>query len=632
MSQFFEDSDIHQHHAAEDPPLPRVIQLELTAECNLRCVFCPLQSEARERAPHERRIELADLQTTLRPLLAHAYEVELTGFGEMFCHPQLLEALRFLKDLGLTVNATSNGTQWRADELETIVDEGLVDLLCVSLDAGAAETYARLRVGGDFHRVGENLLLLNSLKTKLGKTRPALHLSFISLVDNLHELPEVVRLASRVGASCVIVQGLFENEQTQNRGSAHSPDEPQVFADAAALAAQENVALEFWYQNKNAIGESDAVRKVQVTAPGDANRAMVKDCSYPWERVFVKSNLDVQVCATLWEKLVLGNLRRQSMEEIWHGEPYRRLRRRLAGTRPPDECLTCPTKSWKLASKDDELDDRVIFGSRLSRQLGRGFYEPERLADGRAFRWSAGRCTFFLRNAGRPFLDCELYTHPRMPTSLITLRVNNMVVDVFRHDQVGGAPLRFVLPFFPEPVLRVDLDFDRPFTPAEVGDGASRRPLGAMMVQAALIGNTAQLAERIRVGKNCDDHVGRGFYPREESMKQPLRWTSDRASFALARGCGDHLEIELWTPGKPQGQRVEVLVDHEAQALITMPDRPGRVLVRAPVGEPKPWHVVTLCCETLWAPGGADTRQLGVLFAGARTVRRAAIRWWRRGR
>ncbi len=629
MSGYFEDSDLCQQQAEQDPPPPRVVQLELTADCNLHCVFCPLQSESRDRAPGHRRIELSELQTTLGPLLAGAYEVELTGFGEIFCHPQLIEILRYLKTLALTVNATSNGMMWRDDLLEMVVSENLIDLICVSLDAGSAGTYNRLRAGGDFERVVANLTRLNELKNNCGQAKPVLHLSFISLVDNLPELPEAIRLAKRVGAGCVIVQGLCENERTRGRSSANSPDEGQVFTEAVELAKREGMPLEFWYQSNNQLAEDSTVRRVQVTAP-PGSPAQVKECPYPWERLFVKSNLDVQVCATLWEQLILGNLRRQSLQEIWLGEPYRQVRRRLAGTNPPPECRTCPTKSWRPARRMSELSEKLNFGERFSYQLGQGFYEAEVLPDGTRFRWTTGHATFFLPNTGRPFLDFDFYTHPRMPTSLISVLVNGELVDRLRHDHVYDVPLRFVLPPSDAPAFQIELIFDRPFTPAEVQDSDSRRLLGAMAVRAMLAGNARQISSRLNVGDNDEQHLGRGFYPVEPSATKPMRWFGDRGIFAIGHGWGDHVEIELWTLGKPHGQRVTVSVDGEVKTVAALPGQAGRVFVRAPLGGRRPWHVVALDAESLWVPGGKDIRQLGAMFAGARVVRGARPPWWRR--
>jgi len=630
VSDFFEDRPEYLAHMAADPPLPRVVQLELTAECNLRCVFCPLHSEtARERAAHERRVTLDDLRTHLHPLLANAYEVELTGFGEIFCHPQLLDALRHFKALGLTVNATSNGTLWRAEQLQQIVDEGLIDLLCVSLDAGAAETYARLRVGGDFTRVVANLHALAAAKANGNAAKPELRLSFLSMKDNLGELPAVIELAREVGASEVIIQGLCENEAMRGRGTAYEQSEKQTFAAAAECARRAGVRLELWYQSQPTVAETDAVARVQLTGPQTAGRPLIKDCPYPWERVFVKSNLDVQVCATLWEKLVMGNLRRQTIEEIWRGDGYRALRRALASPRPAPECFPCNTKPWREPLLDEEMLDRRDFGEPLHHQLGQGFYVAERDRRGQSFRWTTARGAFYLRNTHRPFLDIEMVTHPRMKPTWLRLLINGAEIDRLRSDRLGEPPLRFALPALADEVLCVELIVEKPCTPAQVGDGESRRPLGAQLFHARLSGNAPALSDRLRVGRNCETHLGHGFFPPEDGNAK-LRWTGERASFVIAGGRGEHLEVELWTPGAPRNQQVDISIDGRKRERIDLPARPGRRIACIPLGVARPWHLVTLDCQSLYAPGNGDTRLLGVMFAGARVVDKKRLAWWRR--
>jgi len=630
VSVYFEDRPEYLAQMAADPPLPRVVQLELTAECNLRCVFCPLHSEtARERAAHERRVSLDDLQTHLHPLLANAYEVELTGFGEIFCHPQLLAALRHFKSLGLTVNATSNGTLWQPEQLREIVDEGLIDLLCVSLDAGAADTYARLRVGGDFTRVVANLHALAAAKTQRDVAKPELHLSFLSMKDNLGELPAVIELARTVGASEVIIQGLCENEAMRGRGTANEESEKQTFAEAAECARRAGVRLELWYQSQPTVVETDAVARVQLTAPPAAERPLIKDCPYPWERVFVKSNLDVQVCATLWEKLVMGNLRRQTIEEIWRGDGYRALRRALASPRPAPECFSCNTKPWREPLRGEEMLDRRDFGEPLHHQLGQGFYVAERDRRGQSFRWTTAHGVFYLRNTRRPFLDIEMVTHPRMKPTWLRLLVNGLEIDRLRSDRLGEPPLRFALPASSDEVLCVESIVDEPCTPVQVGDGDSRRPLGAQLFYARLSGDAAALSDRVRVGKNCGMHLGHGFFAPEEGNAK-LRWTGERASFVIAGGRGELLEIELWTPGAPRNQQVDIFIDGQRRERVDMPARPGRRLARVPLGAPRPWRLVTLDCQSLYAPGNGDTRLLGVMFAGARVIEKKRRAWWRR--
>lgn len=622
MSDFFEDSPLCRRQREADPPLPRVVQLELTADCNLRCRFCPLQSEPRERRAEARRIEPDDLRTHLKTLLESAYEAELTGFGEIFCHPRLLDILRQLKSHRLTINATSNGTLWTAELLESLVGEELLDLICVSLDAGYPETYARLRVGGDMEKVLGNLLLLDKIKRWLGRDKPRLHLSFISMRENLNELPLVIGLAKRVGAEKVIVQGLYENESMAGQSTAGADEEQPVFATAAAVARANEVRLEFWYQSQAARPLAGAAEKVQITAPPAAGRPLVKQCGYPWERVFVKSDLTVQACATVWEKLIMGNLRESTIEEIWRGPRYRELRERLGGTATPAECRPCPTKPWRVPRYGFEISDHLEFGDPAPSQLGTGFYEPETDETSGSFRWSSGACSFFLRNTNRPFLELRLAAHPQAPDLPFVLRVNGVAIDLFTPRELIDLPTRFALPPFSEDILTIGIEPAAVYTPDQLGVGGSRRPLGLLYYSAALTGDPDLCRSRI---STTDDQLARGFFPPETALGAGARWTGGRFSFVLPRA-GNELRLGIQTVAATAGSALTVFDNGESCGRFTLPEKPGPHELRVPLAAPVLWHAVQVVCEKTWQPGERDRRRLGVLFRGA-SIRR---RRWRR--
>jgi radical SAM protein with 4Fe4S-binding SPASM domain len=67
-------------------------------------------------------------------------------------------------------------------------------------------------------------------------------------------------------------------------------------------------------------------------------------CPYPWATLHVASNGDVVACSRdLERKTVLGNLLRQSLPEIWNGEPMQALRRNLRDRHPERSgaCANC---------------------------------------------------------------------------------------------------------------------------------------------------------------------------------------------------------------------------------------------------------------------------------------------------
>ena len=263
---YFEDSDAYGRHMEAAAPYPDIIQLEITSVCNLRCIMCPLVTEPRDRKPDERVLALDDIRG-MEEIFRHAYEVEMTGFGEIFTHPQLLEILRLFRKWELTINATSNGMLIDEARAEAIVKEGLLDLLCVSLDAARPETYRKIRAGGDLDRITRNLERLSEIKSRLGADLPVLRLSYITMLENLEELPEIVDLAARLKAESVIFQGLNESALTEKQNTARYKDmETAAYIEASARAKRLGVGLEFWYQGSRAdqagIESSDAnVRK-----------------------------------------------------------------------------------------------------------------------------------------------------------------------------------------------------------------------------------------------------------------------------------------------------------------------------------------------------------------------------------
>jgi GT2 family glycosyltransferase len=85
----------------------------------------------------------------------------------------------------------------------------------------------------------------------------------------------------------------------------------------------------------------------------------------------VLSNGDVVACEIL-DKIPLGNLFEQSIDEIWHGASYQHFRERYRRGQVP-ECRTCP---WKRAYRPGPRAPEIIAARGLSAQLLYGWHEP----------------------------------------------------------------------------------------------------------------------------------------------------------------------------------------------------------------------------------------------------------------
>src|SRR5207237_5530505 len=80
--------------------------------------------------------------------------------------------------------------------------------LRVSLDGSTPETYLRIRGIPAFDRVIANVGEMVRTRAKSGSSLPRISIWMTGLRENLHELPEVIDLAGRLGVEEVYLQRL----------------------------------------------------------------------------------------------------------------------------------------------------------------------------------------------------------------------------------------------------------------------------------------------------------------------------------------------------------------------------------------------------------------------------------------
>jgi radical SAM protein with 4Fe4S-binding SPASM domain len=168
-------------------PFPKVVIFEIVCGCNLRCVMCPEPQLTRRKGIMD--LDLYKKAVSEIAVTAPATEVWATIMGEVFVHKaRVFEYLRFAKrEAGLEkVYLNSNLVLFREEYLDALADCGL-DKLTVGLDAATAETYNRIRVGGDFSRVEQNIEAILAAKESGRLPNLELILQFIIQDANEHE-------------------------------------------------------------------------------------------------------------------------------------------------------------------------------------------------------------------------------------------------------------------------------------------------------------------------------------------------------------------------------------------------------------------------------------------------------------
>ena len=176
---------------------PFVLMVEPTNFCNLKCPLCPSGNGdmTRERGimPFEHFKHIFEQQAD------HLLLLMLWNQGEPFINKSLTDMIRLATAHNVpTLTSTNVHYIKTRKDAEDIVDSGLSELV-VSLDGVTPETYVQYRVGGNFDRVLEGIRLLIQAKQDLNKTHPLIHLQFIIMKHNEHEIETARTLARDLG-------------------------------------------------------------------------------------------------------------------------------------------------------------------------------------------------------------------------------------------------------------------------------------------------------------------------------------------------------------------------------------------------------------------------------------------------
>ncbi len=200
------EADAHSLRLHQPTSLLAKVYVEPTNLCNIKCRTCMRNTwdepmGLMSRTVFERILEGLSAISP-RPLVLFG------GIGEPLAHPQTVEMVARVKSLGCQVELITNGTLLSARRSRRLVDAGL-DTLWVSLDGASPESYADVRLGATLPQVIENLERLRPMRKGFYRPKPELGIAFVAMRRNIGDLPKVIALGRRLGATRFTVSNVL---------------------------------------------------------------------------------------------------------------------------------------------------------------------------------------------------------------------------------------------------------------------------------------------------------------------------------------------------------------------------------------------------------------------------------------
>ncbi len=173
--------------------MPLHMQFELTNYCNLKCPVCPAGIGAVKR---EKMAMDPDLyEQILGEVGPYLLTASLWAWGEPLLHPRLKDILRISRRYPFIKLLSTNG-QFLAREkvLDALINEPPT-VLITAIDGLTDETNAKFRRGARLEPVLKGIKELAELKRKRNLALPLLHMRFIVMKHNQHQVPELEEFA-----------------------------------------------------------------------------------------------------------------------------------------------------------------------------------------------------------------------------------------------------------------------------------------------------------------------------------------------------------------------------------------------------------------------------------------------------
>jgi MoaA/NifB/PqqE/SkfB family radical SAM enzyme len=295
---------------------PVELTLEPTLECNSNCIMCN-RNFSRKEVKQARGFLSWDTFNKVRPFFSTAERVLFGGFGEPLLHPDYLKMLREIKKAGPYVYVFSNGILMKEAVGRALVDEGM-DMICISVGGATRETYRKIRGVDAFDNVTDNIRRISEYKKRLGTDLPLLSFNIVAMRSLLGEMEAIVKLAHDTGVRHIAMPNLVA------QGPEMEQESPWLCRDEA-LAAFANAA--------------DLAMKYGITfIPPNLNVEQGR-CNALFNRLNI--NWDGAIMSCAMERYIVGDLRKQTITEIWNGKGMRELRHKVIAEGFAATCPKC---------------------------------------------------------------------------------------------------------------------------------------------------------------------------------------------------------------------------------------------------------------------------------------------------
>lgn len=306
-------------------PLISTLQFELSSRCNERCIHCYI--------PNEKKNHGFDMPTTKVKSILDEFatmggiHVTLSG-GEAFLHKDLIDIAEYCREKDLKITILSNLISLKDEQIERLkaVNLSLIQVSLYSMDPAIHDFITTVK--GSYERTKASIEKLVAADIPVQISCPLMKAN----KDGYHEVLEYAK-SLKIKAQTDYIMMARSDLDTENLANRLSLEETEtVLRDIIEHDTQyRDHTLEQLPVSDEIKFNLDRYKKQPV-------------CGVGYDNCCITANGDVYPCSG-WQDYVLGNVYKQSLQEIWeNSERVKELRKITQESFP--QCLECDARDY----------------------------------------------------------------------------------------------------------------------------------------------------------------------------------------------------------------------------------------------------------------------------------------------
>ncbi len=227
--------------------------------------------------------------------------IKLNWRGEPLMHPKIVDMVRYAKEKGvIEVMFNTNGQLLTEKLAKGLIDAGL-DKIIFSMDGATKKTYEKIRRGADYDILVNNIKRMINLRNERKLRKPFVRVQTVKMQDTAKEINKFVEMWRPIVDYIAVLD-------YSNRGE----------KDSRGIKTE-------WYPTGRL------------------------PCPQPFQRLMVAFDGTALPCCFDWMNLnPVGDANKQTIKEIWNGEPLRKFRQ-MHKERRLNEIPLCKNCTLKIS-------------------------------------------------------------------------------------------------------------------------------------------------------------------------------------------------------------------------------------------------------------------------------------------